>query len=119
MINMLRNNCVTEGFICLNLFILITIKYPCVVGCLRDIAINGDYVLPADNRMNVPGTLSEASSRCERVIQCDSHTCNEHGTCTDLWVDFSCECERPYYGNNCTQSEYRQECWSGGMIMDW
>lgn len=42
---------------------------------------------------------------CPRENQCNMSTCTEQGTCTDLWWDFSCDCDNGYTGKECSRGK--------------
>ncbi len=42
---------------------------------------------------------------CARTDQCVEGACSGRGACSDLWSRSSCACARPYYGDNCQNSE--------------
>ncbi|OWA49854.1 Protein crumbs [Hypsibius exemplaris] len=72
-----------------------------MVGCLRDISVNGDVLVPVE--MNSATRRRQPSVRgvCERKEQCSVNTCNRRGRCSDLWNHYECACDRPYYGLSC------------------
>lgn len=72
------------------------------VGCLEDIVINGQWVLPEEEDFNV--NLTKIDIGCHREKQCDPNPCNSNGLCTDLWHTFSCACQRPHLGPTCKYS---------------
>ncbi|TKR73273.1 hypothetical protein L596_020605 [Steinernema carpocapsae] len=61
-----------------------------MVGCLRDIKIDLDYVDPKE-----PSRSVDVRPGCERRVQCEKDTC-QNGKCVDLWTNFRCECNRPF-----------------------
>lgn len=78
------------------------------IGCTEDVIINGEWVLPNEHTKEepyVPVTLMGVEVGCPREDQCKPNPCHNGGTCTDLWRNFSCACERPYLGHTCQYSE--------------
>ena len=69
-------------------------------GCLRDVRVNDVLVLPSDYKAANP----RMTVGCPRVEVCTPNPCT-HGTCIDLWTKYRCECNRPYFGINCTDGE--------------
>ncbi|NXL95158.1 CRUM1 protein, partial [Alectura lathami] len=69
------------------------------VGCLADVQVDAEAVLPGDHR------VSEASPvmlGCDRTEWCLSEPCFHGGLCVDLWTTFRCDCSRPYGGPTCS-----------------
>ncbi|XP_055635267.1 protein crumbs isoform X3 [Toxorhynchites rutilus septentrionalis] len=69
------------------------------VGCMEDVVINGQWVLPGQEQEFT--TLHDIDTGCPRKPQCEPNPCNENGVCTDLWHEFSCRCNRPHLGKTC------------------
>ncbi|XP_021706793.1 protein crumbs isoform X1 [Aedes aegypti] len=69
------------------------------VGCMEDVVINGQWVLPG--REQEFTTLHNIDTGCPRTPQCEPNPCNSNGLCTDLWHTFSCSCQRPHLGHTC------------------
>ncbi|KAK0403298.1 hypothetical protein QR680_016845 [Steinernema hermaphroditum] len=67
-----------------------------MVGCLRDIRVDGDDVDPTDSARSV-----DVRPGCERRVQCEADTCQNGARCVDLWTDFRCECRRPFLPPYC------------------
>ncbi|XP_014260565.1 protein crumbs isoform X1 [Cimex lectularius] len=70
------------------------------VGCVQDVMINGNWVLPQDVGTQ-PISFVGVEVGCKREPQCNPNPCHSGGHCTDLWRNFSCTCERPYLGRTC------------------
>jgi protein crumbs len=72
------------------------------IGCMEDIVINGQWVLPdqQDNRVST----KNIKTGCRREEQCIPNPCNSNGHCTDLWHTFKCACQRPHLGTTCKYS---------------
>ncbi|KAI5707881.1 hypothetical protein M8J77_011733 [Diaphorina citri] len=70
------------------------------VGCIENVVINGQWVLPEDQPS--PDSLyHNVTVGCPRTNQCSPNPCHSGGHCTDLWRDFSCSCVRPFLGHTC------------------
>lgn len=70
------------------------------VGCIENVIINGEWVLPEDQP--TPDALyHNITVGCPRTDQCARNPCHSGGHCTDLWRDFSCSCVRPFLGHTC------------------
>jgi len=68
------------------------------VGCMRDVLINEDPILP-EEAINV--NLTNIVPLCTRRDQCSPNPCLNSGQCTDLWQKFTCSCPRPHLGDRC------------------
>lgn len=73
---------------------------PSFVGCVQDVIINGQWVLPQESGTQ-PVSFVGIEVGCKREPQCDPNPCHSGGHCTDLWRNFSCACERPFLGHTC------------------
>ncbi|XP_065157140.1 protein crumbs-like [Atheta coriaria] len=73
---------------------------PFLVGCVEDIIVNGEWVLPDTQNASWVG-FQNVVTGCHREPQCEPNPCHSGGHCTDLWSNFSCTCERPHLGYNC------------------
>ncbi|XP_063265940.1 protein crumbs homolog 2 isoform X1 [Prinia subflava] len=69
------------------------------VGCLQDLQVDAEAVLPAQLALGAP---SPARPGCERTEWCLSQPCLHGGLCVDLWATFRCDCARPYGGPACS-----------------
>ncbi|XP_058674259.1 protein crumbs homolog 2 [Ammospiza caudacuta] len=69
------------------------------VGCLEDLRVDAEAVLPADLPLGEP---SPARPGCDRTEWCLSQPCFHGGLCVDLWATFRCDCARPYGGPACS-----------------
>ncbi|KFV73427.1 Protein crumbs 1, partial [Dryobates pubescens] len=69
------------------------------VGCLEDLQVDAETVLPEDLPM---GESSPVQQGCDRTEWCLSQPCFHGGLCVDLWTTFRCDCSRPYGGPACT-----------------
>ncbi|CAL4154580.1 unnamed protein product, partial [Meganyctiphanes norvegica] len=74
---------------------------PFFTGCLQDVQVTEQYVIPA----SVPGPMKvNVEEGCPREEQCAPNPCKNGGECVDLWTMYQCNCERPYLGNTCQLS---------------
>ncbi|BET00878.1 Laminin G domain [Nesidiocoris tenuis] len=71
-----------------------------LIGCMEDTMINGQWVIPPDGGTN-PVSYVGVEVGCPREPQCNPNPCHGHGTCTDYWNYFKCDCERPFLGSTC------------------
>ncbi|KAB0800392.1 hypothetical protein PPYR_06132 [Photinus pyralis] len=78
----------------------LTHEQPFLVGCLEDVLINNEWVLPEVQNFTGMG-FQNVDVGCQREPQCNPNPCHSGGHCTDKWRDFSCTCERPYLGHTC------------------
>lgn len=69
------------------------------VGCLEDLQVDTEAVLPADLLL---GESSPVKLGCDRTEWCLSQPCFHGGLCVDLWATFRCDCARPYGGPACS-----------------
>lgn len=95
------------------------------IGCMQDVTINGEWVLPDDSPAASNNNLIEATpvsmssptaswllygvqTRCPRKAQCGPvNPCHSGGRCTDMWTSFHCTCQRPYLGQTCQYSKFK------------
>lgn len=68
------------------------------VGCMQDVRINDDRILP-EEASNV--NLTNIVATCVRKDQCKPSPCQNSGQCIDLWHRFTCVCPRPHLGGRC------------------
>jgi protein crumbs len=71
-------------------------RVPSFSGCIQDIKINSEKIILEHNLLNA----TTVTKGCPRTNQCNPNPCI-NGKCTDLWHNFTCECERPYLGDRC------------------
>ncbi|XP_031986932.1 protein crumbs homolog 2 isoform X4 [Corvus moneduloides] len=69
------------------------------VGCLEDLQVDTEAMLPADLPL---GEKSPVKPGCDRTEWCLSQPCFHGGLCVDLWATFRCDCARPYGGPACS-----------------
>ncbi|XP_047908054.2 protein crumbs homolog 2 isoform X5 [Anser cygnoides] len=69
------------------------------VGCLQDVQVDAEAVLPVDLPVN---ESSPVRLGCDRTEWCLSRPCSHGGLCVDLWATFRCDCSRPYGGPACS-----------------
>ncbi|RVE48443.1 hypothetical protein evm_006879 [Chilo suppressalis] len=89
------------------------------VGCVQDVVVNGQWVLPEDandttveastegsgsgevGEGGVSQVLHGVTALCPRSPQCDPNPCQSGGACDDRWSSFMCACPRPHLGHTC------------------
>ncbi|XP_054718914.1 protein crumbs-like [Uloborus diversus] len=71
---------------------------PDFIGCIQDIYINGDIIIPNQN-----SELRGAQEGCYREEQCEGSPCH-NGYCKDNWLGYECICSRPHFGVTCQYS---------------
>ncbi|KAF8792673.1 Protein crumbs like protein [Argiope bruennichi] len=71
------------------------LKIPDFIGCIQDIYMNGDIIIPNDNCI-----LHGAKEGCYREEQCEGNPCH-NGFCKDNWLSYECVCSRPFFGTTC------------------
>lgn len=76
-------------------------QVPPYTGCIRDVAVNSFKVVPEQFK----DTSSNVELGCPREEQCEPDPCNGHGECQDLWIQWKCECRRPYLGVSCQKGQ--------------
>ncbi|XP_019396553.1 PREDICTED: protein crumbs homolog 2 isoform X1 [Crocodylus porosus] len=69
------------------------------IGCLQDLQVDSQAVLPLDL---LPNASSLAALGCDRTEWCQAQPCSHGGSCVDLWATFRCNCSRPYEGLTCS-----------------
>lgn len=71
---------------------------PSFVGCLQDIEIDLNIIIPenmsSDSSLNV-------QAGCTKKDWCEHHPCQNRGRCINLWLSYECDCYRPYAGPTC------------------
>ncbi|XP_034522869.1 protein crumbs homolog 1 isoform X2 [Ailuropoda melanoleuca] len=71
---------------------------PSFVGCLQDVTIDSNHITPEDISS---GSSLNVKAGCVRKDWCESQPCQNRGRCINLWLNFQCDCYRPYKGPNC------------------
>lgn len=83
---------------------------PSFVGCLQDVTIDSNHITLEDISS---GSSLNVKAGCVRKDWCERQPCQNRGRCINLWLNFQCDCYRPYKGPNCLRGERRlgtQEC---------
>ena len=71
-------------------------------GCVQDITVDGMRITEHDVKGKTNGIDHEnADTGCDRKEVCLPNPCQNNGICTDLWNEFKCTCDRPFFGKNC------------------
>ncbi|XP_072589515.1 protein crumbs homolog 1 isoform X4 [Vulpes vulpes] len=71
---------------------------PSFVGCLQDVKIDSNHITPED--ISSSSSLN-VKAGCERTDWCERQPCQNRGRCINLWLNYHCDCYRPYEGPNC------------------
>ncbi|XP_041620775.1 protein crumbs homolog 1 isoform X2 [Vulpes lagopus] len=71
---------------------------PSFVGCLQDVKIDSNHITPED--ISSSSSLN-VKAGCERTDWCERQPCQNRGRCINLWLNYQCDCYRPYEGPNC------------------
>ncbi|XP_044158357.1 protein crumbs homolog 1 [Bufo gargarizans] len=82
---------------------------PQFVGCIRDITVGSIVITEED------GKLTNIEFGCKRHDHCESHPCGSRGKCVNLWLNYYCDCHRPYRGNDCS-TEYEAAGFGYGNV---
>lgn len=77
------------------------------VGCMEDLQVDTEVVLPADLPEDESSTVKRG---CDRTEWCLSQPCFHGGLCVDLWAAFRCDCSRPYGGPACSYGKCHVIC---------
>lgn len=73
------------------------------MGCMEDLLIDSNPVLP----QSLPDdTLQEMELGCTKTEWCEEDPCSQRGDCVDLWINYRCDCHRPFYGNSCLDGKW-------------
>nr|XP_055175399.1 protein crumbs homolog 1 isoform X2 [Nyctereutes procyonoides] len=71
---------------------------PSFVGCLQDVKIDSNHITRED--ISSSSSLN-VKAGCERKDWCERQPCQNRGRCINLWLNYQCDCYRPYEGPNC------------------
>lgn len=71
---------------------------PSFVGCLQDIKIDLNHIIPENISS---GSSLNVMAGCVRKDWCENQPCHNRGHCINLWMSYQCDCYRPYEGPNC------------------
>uniref|UniRef100_A0A3Q3GYU5 Crumbs cell polarity complex component 1 n=1 Tax=Labrus bergylta TaxID=56723 RepID=A0A3Q3GYU5_9LABR len=70
------------------------------IGCMRDVFVDWQLVVPeewlSDSAVNV-------SPGCSHRDHCLDVPCQNRGECVNLWQSYQCRCPRPYEGQDCEE----------------
>uniref|UniRef100_A0A3Q3MYZ4 Crumbs cell polarity complex component 2 n=1 Tax=Mastacembelus armatus TaxID=205130 RepID=A0A3Q3MYZ4_9TELE len=72
------------------------------IGCMEDLHVEHKLLLPQDLMREENQGLELG---CRKKDWCQEDPCMQHGQCVDMWVNASCQCHRPHYGERC-EKEY-------------
>lgn len=80
---------------------------PAFLGCFRDVLVDSRLVLPAAGPAD-SGAQANITAGCSDKDKCDESPCQNRGRCVSQgWRRYTCECHRPYEGNDCAEGEKR------------
>ncbi|XP_061585683.1 protein crumbs homolog 2b isoform X2 [Cololabis saira] len=72
------------------------------IGCMEDLKIDQKLLLPQDLFREENKGLELG---CYKKDWCEDKPCLQNGVCVDMWVQATCLCHRPFYGEHC-EKEY-------------
>lgn len=75
---------------------------PSFVGCLQDVKIDSNHITP---EAISSGSSLNVKAGCVRRDWCERQPCQNRGRCINLWLNYQCDCYRPYKGPNCLRGE--------------
>ncbi|XP_056393841.1 protein crumbs homolog 1-like isoform X2 [Hyla sarda] len=69
-------------------------------GCLEDLIIDFEILIPHDigNYQSYDIVLG-----CNKTDWCHSNPCHHGSQCIDRWINYKCDCVRPYTGPTCIE----------------
>ncbi|KAJ8274475.1 hypothetical protein COCON_G00091000 [Conger conger] len=73
---------------------------PAFVGCLRDVWVDSQPLVPGDWLNSSPANVTPGCSVRDR---CEDRPCQNRGRCVSQWMSYQCECYRPYDGPDCSE----------------
>ncbi|XP_027976181.1 protein crumbs homolog 1 isoform X3 [Eumetopias jubatus] len=76
---------------------------PSFVGCLRDVKIDSNHITLEDISS---GSSLNVKAGCVRKDWCERQPCQNRGRCSNLWLNYQCDCYRPYKGPNCLRGKF-------------
>ncbi|KPP77663.1 protein crumbs 1-like, partial [Scleropages formosus] len=69
-------------------------------GCLRDVRVESWVAVPSSWP---EGSAVNVTLGCIERDRCQDSPCRERGKCVNLWLDYQCECQRPFEGLDCSE----------------
>lgn len=72
---------------------------PSFIGCMRDVFVDRQLVIPEDWLKN----SANVSPGCSHRDRCLDVPCKNGGQCVNLWQSYRCRCARPYEGQDCEE----------------
>lgn len=73
---------------------------PSFIGCMRDVFVERQLVIPEDWLKNSAVNVSPGCSHRDRCLDVP---CKNGGQCVNLWQSYRCRCPRPYEGQDCEE----------------
>nr|XP_014347815.1 PREDICTED: protein crumbs homolog 1 [Latimeria chalumnae] len=79
------------------------------VGCFQDVQVDSHIIIPENlssgSLLNISSSLN-VKIGCNKNDRCEANPCQNRGHCINLWLNYHCECYRPYEGPNCSQDKH-------------
>ncbi|KAG9477942.1 hypothetical protein GDO78_013110, partial [Eleutherodactylus coqui] len=69
-------------------------------GCLEDLLIDSNIVLP---EFTTDDQSYDLTLGCNKTDWCNSNPCHHGSQCIDRWINYKCDCARPYTGPTCLE----------------
>lgn len=76
---------------------------PEFIGCMRDVFVDGQLIVPEEWLSNSAVSMSLGCSRRDRCLDVP---CQNGGECINLWQSYQCRCPRPYRGHDCEEGTW-------------
>lgn len=70
------------------------------IGCMEDLKIDAQPILLQSFQEK-----EVQNHGCPKTEWCKPDPCYGNGHCVDLWTNYRCDCQRPFYGERCTEGE--------------
>lgn len=75
------------------------------LGCFRDVLVDSHLVLPAEVPKDSNVQVNIVAG-CSDRDKCEDSPCQNRGLCVSQgWRRYTCECHRPYEGDNCAEGK--------------
>ncbi|MFT7796596.1 protein crumbs 1-like [Arapaima gigas] len=73
---------------------------PHFIGCLQDVLIESQAAVPSSWP---EGSTINVTLGCTERDRCKDNPCRDRGKCMNLWLDYQCQCQRPFEGLDCSE----------------
>ncbi|KAL0832456.1 hypothetical protein ABMA28_000688 [Loxostege sticticalis] len=89
------------------------------IGCMRKIAVDGNYRLPTDWKQEEYCCPNEVVfDACQMIDRCNPNPCEHNGECTQTAEEFTCDCHTTgYAGAVCHTSVHPLSCQAYKNVM--